>query len=87
MGGETCVGCLLKLSCMEATEMAGLFDSIKGLKSPSDDSLTSLILLGFLLTLYPTWLLGKLVSASLRGVCMGLNMEVSTHAKHGVNHV
>ena len=44
---------LLKLSCMdmEATELVGLLASPRGLNSPSEDSLTSLILLGSLLTM------------------------------------
>ena len=42
---------LLKLSCMEANELVGLLASLRGLNTPSEDSLTSLVLLGSLLTL------------------------------------
>ena len=47
-------------------ELAGLLASLNGLKSPSDDNLTSLTLLGSLLLLN-TWLPVKLISASLSG--------------------
>ena len=47
-------------------ELAELLASLNGLKSPSDDSLTSLTLLGSLLLLN-AWLPVKLTSASLSG--------------------
>ena len=48
-GGEAGVGSLLlKLSCMEPTELVGLLASLRGLNSPTEDSLTSLTLMGSL---------------------------------------